>query len=961
MPNSPDINKIFLKYVTAETGLSLEEAGLRLKQSGPNQIRTRHRKNPVISFLEEFKDLMVIILILAAVLALIGGEARDASVIFFIVVLNAAIGFVQKYKAEKAIEALRKLIAPKSRVIRDGKQMEIDAVNLVRGDILVLQEGDSVTADAILYEANEIEAQESALTGESMPVSKLNYDIEETRDTEADKENMVFMGTTVTHGNGLAVVTATGMETQMGRIATLTTETKKDLSPLQKELFKIGVFVGKISLVISAILLAVGVFVQGKQFVETLLFATSVAVAAVPEGLPATVTIALAIGVQRLAKKNAIVKQLSSVETLGSTTVICSDKTGTLTKNEMTVKEIYFDHYDISVRGAGYDPVGSIHIECEHKPCVTIGHESGTLEDYEHQRSDLRALHKTKPEIYSVMETFMVAAGICNNAKLQQEDDGWKIFGDPTEGALLTMVEKSGFDIREIRDRYEKIHELSFDSTRKRMSVIVRDKENGKYLAFVKGAPDNILEICDRIIFGGREMKMDKESKEQFHLKNEKMAAGALRGLGFAWRELTLEESKEVRAGNKQILKKELIETNLVFIGITGMIDPPRPEVRAAVDMAHSAGIRTYIVTGDHGLTAEAIARQLNLIGDKRKHIILTGETVNNLSDESLSEKLRNRELDIIFARVSPEHKLRIVKLLKAQGEIVAVTGDGVNDAPALKRADIGIAMGISGTDVSKEAANMVLADDSYSTIISAVKEGRTIYDNLKKFVFYIFSCNFAELLTVFAAIILNLPAPLTAILILCVDLGTDVLPAVALGIDPSEPGTMKKPPRDPKSKIMDKWFTARFTYLGLVMGAIVMGVYIFTLYRYGWTWGLPLAHDTLTYLKASSSGFVLLIMIQMVNAFNSRSEINSVFRLGFFSNLYLLGAIAISVAATIALVEMPFMQTYLHTTSLSPIDWGIIIGASLLVLLVEEIRKIFARHRFAPAALSTPPSAKTA
>ena len=425
-----DINKLFQQYGTSALGLTSEEAKNRLKQHGPNSIRAKKKKSPIIVFLEEFMDLMVLILIFAAVLALVGGEARDASVIFFIVVLNATIGFVQKYKAEKAIEALKKMIAPKSRVIRDGKEMEIKAEEVVPGDILILQEGDSITADAILYEANELEAQESALTGESMPVQKLTYDIAETRDTAADKENMAYMGTNVTHGNGMGVVCATGMNTQVGHIAQLTTDTKKDLSPLEKELYRIGLFVGKISLVISAILLAVGVFIQGKQFIETLLFATSVAVAAVPEGLPATVTIALAIGVQRLARKNAIVKQLSSVETLGSTTVICSDKTGTLTKNEMTVKEIYFDRYEVSVRGAGYDPVGSIHIESGAKPCVTIGHESGNLEDYEHQRQDLRELHKNKPEVYAPLEIFMVASGLCNNARLQKEEETWKVFGD---------------------------------------------------------------------------------------------------------------------------------------------------------------------------------------------------------------------------------------------------------------------------------------------------------------------------------------------------------------------------------------------------------------------------------------------------------------------------------------------------------------------------------------------------
>lgn len=930
MTNETDIKQLFIQHKTTEKGLTNAEAENRQTIYGPNAIRGAKKKPLIISFLEEFKDLMVIILIVAAIIALINDDMRDASVILFIVVLNATIGFIQKFKAEKAIEALKKLIAPKAKIMREGRQMEIDAKDLVPGDILILQEGDRVTADAILFEVNELEAQESALTGESVPVQKLTHDIAETKGTEAEKENMVFMGTSITHGNGKAIVVYTGMNTQMGKIAKLTTETKKDLSPLQKELNRIGVFVGKIAIVISAILLAIGTLVQGKQFVETLLFATSVAVAAVPEGLPATVTIALAIGVQRLAKKNAIVKQLSSVETLGSTTVICSDKTGTLTKNEMTVKEIYFNRHEIEVKGAGYSPEGELiasdESECD---CITSMPVSARMNN----------------EVHTSLEALIKTATLCNNATLQNDNGTWKIFGDPTEGALLTLAGKSGFDITDIKNRYEKIHEISFDSDRKRMTVIYKNIKNDKYFAFTKGAPDNVILICNRIISNKEFATMEDDTKEHIKQKNENMANRALRTLAFAYRQLTPEEVVEIKK-NKSEINKKSIEKDLIFIGLVGMIDPPRPEVKAAVDMSHRAGIRTYIITGDHGLTAAAIAKQLNLIGvGKREHIIITGEDLNNLEDNELSEKLGNKELDIIFARVSPEHKLRIVKLLKDLGEIVAVTGDGVNDAPALKRADIGVAMGISGTDVSKEAANMILADDSYSTIVSAIKEGRTIYENLKKFVLYIFSCNFAELITVFMAIILGLPMPLTAILILCVNLGTDVLPAVALGVDPAEPDIIDKKPRDPKDKIMNNQFIFRSVYLGVIMGAIVMAVYVWTLYRYGWTWGQPLSQDSIVFLKASSTAFTQLIIIQMVNAFNSRSETNSIFSLGIFSNIYLLGAIAISVLLTIAFVAIPFMQHYLGTTNLDLSDWIIIISSSLIVLIVEETRKLFVRH----------------
>jgi potassium/sodium efflux P-type ATPase len=938
-----DLTKLLDLYHTSMDGLSGEEILKRRKIHSFNEIKATGRKSLLLMFLEEFKDLMVIILIVAAILALIAGEDRDAYIILFIVVLNAAIGFIQKFKAEKAIEALKKMMTPRARVIREGRQQEILARELVPGDILVLEEGDAIPADAVLFEANELETQESALTGESTPVQKLTYDIAETASTEAEKENMVFMGTQITHGNGRAVVAYTGMGTQMGKIARLTTQTKKDLSPLEKELLRIGLFVGKVSLVISGILLAVGVFIQGKQFVDTLLFATSVAVAAVPEGLPATVTIALAIGVQRLAKKNAIVKQLSSVETLGSTTVICSDKTGTLTENQMTVKEVYLDQFEISVRGVGYNPHGSVHIEHNKQPCVTIGAEKSMYEDYEHHRKELLSLKKTNAQLFEALEIFMIGASVCNNAELAQEDAGWKILGDPTEGALLTLAEKSGFNLKNLRAEYAKVTEISFDSTRKRMSVIVKDP-HGKLFAFVKGAPDSILSMCDHLLTGGRVMRMDKDSSHKFQALNEDMAGRALRVLGFAYREITAEEAASP--------KKEDIEKNLTFLGLAGMIDPPRPEVKEAVIMAHRAGIRTYIITGDHGLTAEAIAKQVNLVGKSgRPHHVFTGEDIGKMKDHELKTHLSNKDIDIIFARVSPEHKLRIVQLLKENGEIVAVTGDGVNDAPALKRADIGIAMGIAGTDVSKEAANMVLADDSYSTIVTAIKEGRTVYENLKKFVHYIFSCNIAELITVFAAIILGLPAPLSAVLILCIDLGTDVLPAVALGVDPSEPDIMNRKPRDPGKKIMDRPFTLRFVSLGLLMGAIVMCVYIFTLYRYGWQWGMPLAGDSQTFLKASSTAFALLIVIQMVNAFNSRSASNSIFKLGFFSNPFLLGAILSSVVLTFILVEVPEVQNYLHTTRLDLWDWALIIGSSLLVLFADEIRKIFVRRKLAAVA----------
>ncbi|MFC1750762.1 cation-translocating P-type ATPase [Pseudomonadota bacterium] len=945
MLDKKELKNLLKEHNTSLEGLPNSEVKIKRKEYGLNEIKAKKKKPLILVFFEEFKDLLVIILIIAAILAFIAGEKADAIVILFVVMLNATIGFIQTFKAEKAIEALRKLIAPHARVIRNGKEQEIDAKLLVPGDILILDEGASITADALLIEANELQAQESALTGESVPVHKFAKESSESETTGIDRENMVYMGTNVTHGAGQAIVISIGMQTQMGRIAELTTETKADKSPLERELFRIGIFVGKVAVGISAILFAVGYFIQGKEFIETLLFASSVAVAAVPEGLPATITIALAIGVQRLAKKNAIVKQLSAAETLGSTTVICSDKTGTLTKNEMTVKEIFFDGYEASVHGVGYDPYGTIHVEKKSQDCVNIGREKIGYGDYEKNRKDLLTLEHKHPDVYASIRHLSIAAGLCNNASLEKKGKHYHVLGDPTEGALLTLVRKLGFDLEALQKEYEEIYQITFDSSRKRMTVILKGPDK-KYYAYTKGAPVSILESCSHVLTNGHEIRLDDETKEKYLDKNEYMAKNALRGLGYAYRELTqLELEKFEKSGE---FHSEEIEKDMIFLGLTGMIDPPRPEVKEAVHMAKDAHLRIYIVTGDHGLTAEAIASQLEIITKDREHKIITGVELNKLTDKEIKKDLKNKKLDIIFARVSPEHKLRIVTLLKELHETVAVTGDGVNDAPALKKADIGIAMGISGTDVSKEASNMVLADDSFSSIIHAIKEGRTIYDNLKKFVFYMFSCNIGELVTVFAAILLFLPPPLTAVLILAVNLGTDVLPAVALGVDPAEPGIMKKKPRDPQARIMDRDFIKRFLYIGTVIGAIVMGVYIWTLMRYGWSWGEPLSSDNYIQLKGSSVAFALLVLIQMVQAFNSRSEKNSILKLGFFSNKYLLGAIATSLILVVIMIEVPLMQKYLHTVSLDFSDWGLIIAASFIVIFVEEIRKIFVRKRLA-------------
>lgn len=856
-------------------GLTEKKAARLLVRYGENKLKIKEHASLIVQFFAQFKDLMVVILIIAAAFSILGGEKKDGGMILFIVILNAVIGFIQKYKAEKAVEALHKLVAPHAKVIRNGKFMDIEARFLVPGDLVVLSEGDLVPADCILTEANELKVDESILTGESVSVGK-------------KVKNEIFMGTMISHGTGKATVKKTGMTTKFGNIANMTTTTEKDKSPLEKELHRIGIFTGKIAIGISAILLAAGVFVQGKPFVYSLLFAVAVAVAAVPEGLPATITISLALGVQKLAKKNAIMKQLSSVETLGSTTVICSDKTGTLTKNELTVMEIFTDTGHISMDEKSYKIHGKIN-----EKTIELISKIGTL---------------------------------CNDAKLEKENGAMKIIGDPTEGALLIASEKLGFETNKLDKEIKKVHEIPFDSIKKRMAMIVKDKD--QHFAFIKGAPDIILQQCTKIWVNGEIESLDIEKRERISNKNEEMAKNAMRVLAFAYKEA------EKRGTNT--------EEKLIFVCLTAMMDPLRPEVKEAVASAKKAGIRTYIVTGDHGLTAYAIAKEIGLVGENVR--IITGEEFEKLRKKELKKIFKNKE-DVIFARSRPEQKLQIVNILKELGEVVAVTGDGVNDAPALKRADIGIAMGIKGTDVSREAANMVLADDSYGTIVTAIEEGRTIYENLKKFVFYTFSCNMGELFTVFAGILLGLPMPLTAVLILAVDLGTDVLPAIALGVDPPEKGIMEKKPRSQKERIMNKGFVIHFLYLGVTKGIIVVSIFIWSLMSQGWKWGETLTFDSGTYIKASTMAFAILVIIQMMNTFNVRSETKSAFGSGMKANYWLVSAIMISIVFTVSFIEIPYLQDFLGTKGLTAKEWLIIIVGGLLVLVIEEIRKFISNR----------------
>ena len=868
-------------------GLSSIQAGHLLRKFGKNVLVVREG-NPWWRILcRQFSDLLVLILVVAAALSFVLGERVDAVVIFVIVVLNAGIGFFQEFRTERMLRALKKLICHEIGVIRDGVEVRISTEEIVPGDIVVLREGDKIPADGVLFEAYSFRAEESALTGESLPVNKV-------------KKDLVFMGTAVAGGAGKMVVERTGMRTRFGEIAKLAVETKSQLSPLQKELGDIGVFVMKVTLVLCLFLFGVGVF-RGSDILESLMFAVSVAIAAVPEGLPTTITIALALGAVVLSRKRAVMRRLSSVETLGGVTTICSDKTGTLTKNEMTVREVCLaDEAIFEVSGVGYNPrVGGISF---------VGVCDGVCEDT------------------PLFRDFLEIAAKCNDSKLVEEGGKYSVLGDPTEGALLTLVEKykvlvDGKNLDERFDVEDVQAFFPFDSGRKMMSVI-----SGKNI-LTKGSPDHVLTKCKYWSDGKNVHKLTPEKVKKIRAHYERMAKNAFRVLAFA-RKSTEKDVTLLRDGE--------VENDLVFVGLVGMIDPPREDVRDAVETCRGAGVRVVVITGDYGVTANAIARELGITENKEVRL-LSGEETKALSDAELKKLLADRSLCLIFARSLPAQKMRIVSLLQGLGEVVAMTGDGVNDAPALRKADIGIAMGIAGTEVSKEAATMVLMDDSFASIVAAVEEGRRIFSNIQKFIWFIFSCNIGELCLIFAAILFQFPLPLTAVLILCVDLGTDILPAIALGVEPAEKGLMRLAPRNSKFRILNKNFVQDFVVLGFVIGACVVGAFLWTIVGDGWWWGMANSGE---YLHGMSVAFAALVFVQLVNAFSARSFEVSVFRQNPFSSVFFVVSILSSVFLVLLMLYVPFLNEVLGTVPLNSSDWVVVGVASLVPLFVVEIRK---------------------
>ncbi|MCK4482327.1 HAD-IC family P-type ATPase, partial [Candidatus Bathyarchaeota archaeon] len=712
--HSMEIKEVMRALNVTMNGLSSEEVQRRLQEFGPNELKKEKRKSPFKLFLEQFTDILIIILLIATALSFAVGEAYDGIVIIAIVMACAVLGFTQEYKAEKALEALKKMTAPTATVLRDGKELELQTRDVVPGDVILLHTGDKVPADARLIEAINMKTDEASLTGESTPVNKNVKPLPE-ETIVSDRRNAVFTGTVVVYGRGKAVVTSTSMDTEFGKIARMVQVTEEEETPLEKRMGHVGKWIGLLSIAVCAVVAIFGIY-KGRGILDMVLWAISLAVAAVPEALPAVVTGALAVGMYRMARENCIVRRLPAVETLGCTSVVCSDKTGTMTKGEMTVQRIYVNDKALKVTGVGYEPQGEFLFEDE----------------------------KLDPTKEKELYTLLKAATLCNDAKLEKEEGKWIVKGDPTEGALVVAAAKAGLWKEEIEKEEPRINEIPFSSERKRMSTI-HDLSHGDKIVYMKGAPEIVLERCTKIYTNGKTHKLTDEKRKQLLSVNEAMAIQALRNLGFAYKDLPESASSW----------NEEEEKGFVFLGVMGMIDPPREEVKDAIYMCNKAGIKVVMVTGDHRLTAVAVAKALNLIGENKEEEgrVLTGAELDRLSDEEFEKVVG--EL-VIYARVSPEHKVRIVKALRRKGYICAMTGDGVNDAPALKMADIGVAMGITGTEVTKEASDMVLADDNFATIIKAVKEGREIYDNIKKYLTYLLRCNIMEILVLFFAMMLS-------------------------------------------------------------------------------------------------------------------------------------------------------------------------------------------------------------
>ncbi|CAG0984927.1 H+-transporting ATPase [Anaerolineales bacterium] len=938
-----------------DEGLTSAEAERRLQHYGPNQLEEAPRPGFLALLWGQLNNFVVILLIVASVISALLGDYVEAAAIMAIVVLNSVLGIIQEQRAEQALAALKKLAAPEAQVLRDGSRKSVPSYNLVPGDIVFLESGNFIPADLRLLEAINLRVEEASLTGESLPVQKNAATVLEKNVPLGDRKNTAFMGTVVNYGRGRGVVTSTGMTTQLGLIATMLQSVETEETPLQRRLDQLGrtLSIGSLILVAVVFLVALVNYTEistlfsapieyfkefASEITEVFIIAVSLAIAAVPEGLPAVVTISLALGMQEMIKRHALIRKLSSVETLGSATTICSDKTGTLTQNEMTVTRVWADNQLVHITGTGYAPKGEFQVdgkvvEAKQYPAILTTLWLGVLNN--------DALIETTGESESAMT--------------------YRIVGDPTEGSLLVAAAKAGAVHLDIKEAYPRENEVPFDSERKRMITIhdvtrphpndispfYDEKHKNWDVIVMKGAPDIVLTLCSK--YQGMDDKpreMTEAMRQQILAANDAMTKDALRVLGFAYR---LEKNVP---NNIEEVKTEDLEKDLVFVGLMGMIDPPRTEVKPALEHARHAGIRTVMITGDFPNTARAIAESIGLLRPGKK--VMTGAELDAIDDKQLKAIIEDTD---VFARVSPEHKMRIVDALQANDEVVAMTGDGVNDAPAIKRADIGVAMGITGTDVAKGTADMVLTDDNYASIVSAVEQGRIIYSNIRKFVFFLLSSNVAEIMIIFLATLAGLPAPLTAIQLLWLNLVTDGAPALALAMEKGDPDIMDQKPRAKSEPIVN-----RSMGLGIVIQTIMQTSAVLGAFVMGLVWHLeagaviPDGANMLTYVlnhdwrgvdvqTAETMAFVTLSLCELFRAYTVRSERASIFTIGLFSNKYMQYAVGASIALVLIVCAVPFLQPIFNTHFLSGREWSVVVGLALTPAIAEEITKFFLRR----------------
>ncbi|MEI2402266.1 calcium-translocating P-type ATPase, SERCA-type [Niallia taxi] len=852
-------------------GLSDEDVGKRVKQFGLNELEEGEKQSALLLFFNQFKDFMVLVLLAATLISGLLGEYIDAIAIIAIIILNSFLGFYQEIRAEKSLSALKELSQPQVQVLRNGTWEKVLSKELVPGDVIKFSSGDRIGADVRIIESRSLEVEESALTGESVPVQKMTESINNPNLTLGDMENMGFMGTMVSRGSGMGVVIATGMKTAMGQIADLLQNAESQITPLQRRLEQLGKILIVTALALTVLVVGIGVL-QGNDLYTMVLAGVSLAVAAIPEGLPAIVTIALSLGVQKMIRKNAVVRKLPAVETLGCASVICSDKTGTLTQNKMTVTKVWSSGRTWSVDGTGYEPQGKY---------------------YENEQA-------IDPKNEKVLQQLLTFGMLCNHAEIEQKSGEYVLNGDPTEGAMIVAGMKAGYTRSKLLSQFEIVNEFPFDSTRKMMSVIVKDT-TGRQFVVTKGAPDVLIGQSKTILMGNRAENIGSREKSTVQAAIDGLASQALRTIAIAYKEIS---------ANTIILHEKEAESELVFIGLQGIIDPPRPEVKQAVRECKEAGIKTVMITGDHVITANAIAKQLGIANSQSK--VLEGKELANMSVQELEDVVDHVS---VFARVSPEHKLKIVQAFQNRGHIVAMTGDGVNDAPAIKTADIGIAMGITGTDVAKEASSLVLMDDNFASIKSAIIEGRNIYENIRKFIRYLLASNVGEILVMLFAMILALPLPLVPIQILWVNLVTDGLPAMALGLDRPEDNVMKRDPRSPNEGVFARGLGWKVISRGILIGLSTIAAFM-------------LAYndnpDNLAY--AQTVAFATLVLAQLIHVFDCRSE-KSILSRNPFGNMYLVWAVLSSLLLVLVVIYVPGLQGIFHTVAIQPKDWLMILG----------------------------------